>query len=103
MIQYNGINKIIRCFSLITTLLYSLQLIAAPEDHGRWYSLDESSSSSHSPAFYIFCFIMGTIIGIFGIVMTLKDNRSNSDKGCIIIFIIALIIAGFFSLQYLCS
>lgn len=100
-----SINRIKRCIAILaTSLLYSFQLIAAPEDHGRWYSVDDSGSSSHSPAFYVFCFIMGSIVGIIMIVMTLKDNKgSNSDKGCIITFVIGLLVASFFSMLYLCS
>lgn len=105
MILLNTINKSGRHMALITGLLfYSLQLVAAPEDHGRWYSVNDSGSSSHSPAFYVFCFIIGSIVGIIMIVMTLKDNEgSNSDKGCIITFIIGLLVAGFFSMLYLCG
>lgn len=99
------ISRFGKCLSLITALFfYCFQLIAAPEDHGRWYSVDDSGSSSHSPAFYVFCFIMGSIVGIIMIVMTLKDNKgSNSDKGCIITFVIGLLVASFFSMLYLCS
>ena len=97
-------NKVRKRMSLITAfLLYSFQLIAGPEDHGRWYSVDDSGSSSHSPAYYVFCFIIGSIVGIIMIVMTLKDNKgSNSDKGCIITFVIGLLVASFFSMLYLC-
>lgn len=101
----NGVNKSKRCLILLSaSLLYSMQVVAAPEDHGRWYSIDDSGSSSHSPAFYVFCFIIGSIAGIIMIAMTLKDNKgSNSDKGCIITFIIGLLVAGFFSMLYLCG
>ncbi len=99
------ISRLGKCLSLTTALLfYSLQIVAAPEDHGRWYSVDDSGSSSHSPAYYISCFIIGSIAGIIMIAMTLKDNKgSNSDKGCIITFIIGLLVAGFFSMLYLCG
>ena len=99
------ISKTGKYLSLINALFfYSLQLVAAPEDHGRWYSVDDSDSSSHSPAFYVFCFIIGSIAGIIMITMTLKDNKgSNSDKGCIITFIIGILVAGFFSMLYLCG
>ena len=99
------VSRFKKCLVVTTSLLlYNLQLLAAPEDHGRWYSVDDSGSSSHSPAFYVFSFIIGSIAGIIMIVMTLKDNKgSNSDKGCIITFIIGLLVAGFFSMLYLCG
>ena len=98
-------NSVKRYLLVITIMLsHCVLLLAAPEDHGRWYSVDDSGSSSHSPAFYVFCFIMGSIVGIIMIVMTLKDNKgSNSDKGCIITFVIGLLVASFFSMLYLCS
>ena len=98
------INSIKRQLLITTIMLFhSVMLIAAPEDHGRWYSVDDSGSSSHSPAYYVFCFIIGSIVGIIMIVMTLKDNKgSNSDKGCIITFVIGLLVASFFSMLYLC-
>ena len=104
MIRLNGKNKLIRCLSLVTTLLYSLQLFAAPEDHGRWYSLDDSGSSSHSPAFYVFCFIIAAIGAGFLIVTTLNDDKhSNSDKGCITVFLLGLLVLGFLAVLKTCS
>ena len=77
MIRLNGKNKLIRCLSLITTLLYSLQLFAAPEDHGRWYSLDDdSSSSSMSPI----GFIIGGVIIVFLGYLLLSVDKANKEK-----------------------
>jgi hypothetical protein len=81
-----------------------MQVVAAPEDHGRWYSVDDSGSSSHSPAFYVFCFIIGAICAGFLIVTTLNDDKhSNSDKGCITIFLLALLAIGFLAVVKACS
>lgn len=101
--KYN--NKLYKCLSLITALIfYSLQIVAAPEDHGRWYSLDDSGSSSHSPAFYVFCFIIAAIGAGFLIVTTLNDDKhSNSDKGCITVFLLGLLVLGFLAVLKTCS
>ena len=98
-------NKVRKRMSLITAfLLYSFQLIAAPEDHGRWYSVDDSGSSSHSPAFYVFCFIIAAIGAGFLIVTTLNDDKhSNSDKGCITVFLLGLLVLGFLAVLKTCS
>jgi len=85
-------NSIKRYLLVITIMLsHNVLLITAPEDHGRWYSIDDSGSSSHSPAFYVFCFIIGAICAGFLIVTTLNDDKhSNSDKGCITTFLVVL-------------
>lgn len=100
-----SINRIKRCIAILAaSLLYGFQLIAAPEDHGRWYSVDDSGSSSHSPAFYVFCFIISAICVGFLIVTTLNDDKhSNSDKGCITIFLIILLAIGFLAVTKACS
>lgn len=99
------ISRFGKCLSLITALFfYCFQLIAAPEDHGRWYSLDDSGSSSHSPAFYVFCFIIGAICAGFLIVTTLNDDKhSNSDKGCITTFLVVLLALGFLAVMKACN
>jgi len=98
-------NSIKRYLLVITILLsHCVLLIAAPEDHGRWYSLDDSGSSSHSPAFYVFCFIIGAICAGFLIVTTLNDDKhSNSDKGCITVFLLGLLVLGFLAVLKTCS
>lgn len=98
-------NKVRKRMSLITAfLLYSFQLIAGPEDHGKWYSLDDSGNSSHSPAFYVIVFIISAICGVILIVTTLNDDKhSNSDKGCITVFLISLLVIGFFCVMKACS
>jgi hypothetical protein len=89
---------------LITALLPFIPIVAAPEDHGRWYSLDDSSSSSHSPAFYVFWFIISAICCCFLIVTILNDDRhSNSDKGCLTVFFLALLAIGFMVVMKECS
>jgi len=99
------ISRFGKCLSLITALFfYCFQIIAAPEDHGRWYSVDDSGSSSHSPAFYVFCFIIAAICAGFLIVTTLNDDKhSNSDKGCITTFLIVLLAIGFLAVIKACS
>ena len=98
-------SRLKQYLSLITVLsFYSYQLIAAPEDHGRWYSIDDSGSSSHSAAFYVFCFIIAAICAGFLIVTTLNDDKhSNSDKGCITTFLIVLLAIGFLAVTKACS
>jgi len=100
-----NISRFGKCLSLITALFfYCFQLIAAPEDHGRWYSVDDSGSSSHSPAFYVFCFIIAAIGAGFLIVTTLDDDKhSNSDKGCITVFLLGLLVLGFLAVLKTCS
>ena len=99
------ISRFGKCLSLITALFfYCFQLFAAPEDHGRWYSVDDSGSSSHSPAFYVFCFIIAAIGAGFLIVTTLNDDKhSNSDKGCITTFFLVLLALGFLAVMKACS
>ena len=98
-------SRLKQYLSLITVLsFYSYQLIAAPEDHGRWYSIDDSGSSSHSPAFYVFCFIIAAVCTGFLIVTTLTDDKhSNSDKGCITVFLLGLLALGFLAVLKACS
>lgn len=70
-----------------------ITLLAEREDHGRLYALDDEVSSSHSPAFYIISFIIGAICVFFLCVSTLKSKGHNTqDKGCIIIFLIGLLV-----------
>ena len=99
------INSIKRQLLITTIMLFhSVMLIAAPEDHGRWYSLDDSGSSSHSPAFYVFCFIIAAICAGFLIVTTLNDDKhSNSDKGCITTFLVVLLALGFLAVMKACN
>lgn len=98
-------NRIKRCIAILTvSLLYSFQLIAAPEDHGRWYSLDDSESSSHSPAFYVIIFIISAICVGFLIITTLNDDKqSKSDKGCITTFFLILLFFGFLGVMKACG
>lgn len=99
------VSRFKKCLIVTTALLlYNLQLLAAPEDHGRWYSLDDSGSSSHSPAFYVFCFIIAAICAGFLIVTTLNDDKhSNSDKGCITTFLVVLLALGFLAVMKACN
>ena len=99
------VSRFKKCLIVTTALLlYNLQLLAAPEDHGKWYSLDDSGSSSHSPAFYVFCFIIAAICAGFLIVTTLNDDKhSNSDKGCITVFLLGLLVLGFLAVLKTCS
>ena len=98
-------NSIKRYLLVITILLsHCVLLIAAPEDHGRWYSVDDSGSSSHSPAFYVFCFVIAAICAGFLIVTTLNDDKhSNSDKGCITTFLLVLLFLGFLAVMKACN
>lgn len=87
---------------MVMSLINCIQMLAGPSDHGRWYSLDDSPSASHSPTFYVLCFILAAICAIFLIIATLNDkNQNSSDKGCIVTFFIGLLILGFFALMSL--
>ena len=70
----------------ILTLFYSsLNVLAAPEDHGRSYSLDDSGDySSMSPTSMIIRAIIGIILVslLFIMCATDDDHQSTSDKGC---------------------
>lgn len=103
--ETNGINRLRKCLSLlVVSLLYKIQLLAAPEDHGRWYSVDDSGSSSHSPAFYVIIFIISAICVGFLIITTLNDDKhSKSDKGCITTFFLILLLFGFLGVMKACS
>lgn len=83
----------------ILTLFYSsLNVLAAPEDHGRSYSLDDSDSggfSSMSPTSVIIRAIIGIIlVSLMIIIIANEDDRSTSDKGCGII--LGVIVIAFF-------
>ena len=93
MIRLNGKNKLIRCLSLITTLLYSLQLFAAPEDHGRWYSVDDDGSSSMSPIGYV---LGGIVLAFFSYTMLRVDNDKKSPTS----FYVFGLIGGLFLILY---
>lgn len=87
---------------MVMSLINCIQMLAGPSEHGRWYSLDDSPSASHSPTFYVLCFILAAICAIFLIIATLNDkNQNSSDKGCIVTFFIGLLILGFFALMSL--
>lgn len=72
----------------ILTLIYSsLNVLAAPEDHGRDYSID-GGSSSHSPALYI---IVGIILFVVSLMLLPVDDdghekdgsaNTSNNKGC---------------------
>lgn len=85
---------------LSIALFQFIPAIAAP--HGRLYSLDDGTSSSLSPAFSVFIFIVGVILGIMLIVIVLKDNKhSGSDKGCLVTIFLGIIAIAFFALMHM--
>ena len=88
-------------FVILSILLFVSQNIFAEYD-GRWYSLEEHSSSPGG--FGVIGFIIGLACIIFLVVDVLKDNnRENSDKGCLLSFFIGILILAFFSLLSKCS
>ena len=75
-------------FSLLSV---AVQLCA---QEGRWYSLDESTSSPASGFMLILILVVGIIAGSFLIAMINSDDRNKDDKGCAIGFILIIIVLG---------
>ncbi len=62
---------------------------------GRWQSLEENSSSSPTGFLAIVILLIGLALGGFFIKLMLEsDEHSNNDKGCIVIFIVGIILLG---------
>ena len=89
--------KLIKLALAFLTFIYStLNVMAAPEDHGRWYSLDDDESSSMSPLGFI---IGGIVICFLGYILISANNydkekngNTKNDNGCLIMAIIGGII-----------
>lgn len=75
-------------FSLLSV---AVQLCA---QEGRWYSLDESTSSPPSGFMGILILVVGVIAGFILIAMINSDERNKDDKGCAIGFILIIIALG---------
>lgn len=74
----------------------ALNAIAGPEDHGRWYSLDDDGGSSVSPIGFI---IGGIVICFLGYILISANNydkekngNTKNDNGCLVVGIIGGII-----------
>lgn len=103
--QFHRFNGIRKSFVLITlSLFHTVQLLAASEDHGKWYSVDDSEYSSHSSGFYFTTYIIAAIIVVFLIISISKSKVHNmGEKGCLIALLIGLLIIGAFCLSGLLS
>lgn len=89
----------------ILTLIYSsLNVLAAPEDHGRSYSLDDSGDSSMSLVGMVIRGIIGIIAALFLIIIfDSEDDRSCLEKGCVTIFGVIIIVLGVIFLMNKCG
>ena len=80
-----------KALTVLTLIYSSLNVLAAPEDHGRDYSLDDGGSSM-SPVFMVISGIIGIVCASLLIISITKDDKqSGSDKGCLITFFVILI------------
>lgn len=85
-------KALIRKLGLIVSLLSVTYQTFAQE--GRWYSLDESTSSPPSGFMGILIIVVGVIAGFILIAMINSDERNKDDKGCAIGFILIIIALG---------
>ena len=90
-------NYITRIALTVLTLIYSsISVFAAPEDHGRWYSLDDDGGSSVSPIGFIIGGIVICFLSYFLISANNYDKEKNgntkNDNGCLVVGIIGGII-----------
>ena len=92
-------NRIRNCIVVITTaLLYSIQLFADVEDHGRWYSIDDSSSDL-SIIEVIICSTILLLVSLLFIAIN-KDKDGNRNDFWMGIIGVATVIC---VLLYKCS
>ena len=74
-------------------LLYSVRLIAAPEDHGRWYSLDDSGNSFLDTLGLIIMCIMGLPIAFMIAKEWFSGNmKDDNTTGCMAVAVKAAFI-----------
>ena len=89
------INKTRKCLALITALSFcSYKLMAAPEDHGRWYSVGSGGSSFFDTLGIIVMCIIGLPIAFICAKEWLSGNmKDDNSMGCMsVAVIIAFII-----------
>lgn len=56
---------------------------------GRWYSLEESSSSTPTGIWGVITLVMGIVAGAILIKMiSISDTHSKGEKGCLITFFV---------------
>ncbi len=79
--------------ALLTTLFAS-NIVLSYAQEGRWQSLDESTPSPPSGFGAIILIVVGLIIGGFLIKLISSDDEQQDGKGCAIIFIIMIMLAG---------
>ena len=79
------ISRLGKCLSLTTALLfYSLQIVAAPEDHGRWYSVDGGGSSFLDTLGMIIMCILGLPVAFIFAKEWLSGNmKDDNSMGCL--------------------
>ena len=92
-------NRIKRCIATLTALLlYSFQLIAAPEDHGRWYSVEGGGNSIFDTIGIIIMCVLGLPIAFVFAKEWLSGNmKDDNTMGCmsvaaIVAFILFVIV-----------
>ena len=97
-------NYITRIALTVLTLIYSsISVFAAPEDHGRWYSLDDDGGST-SPVLMVIGGIVGIICAVLLIISVFNDDaHTSSDRGCIVTFLGICIAIGVLALMKMCG
>ena len=98
-------NYFTRIALTFLTLIYSsLNVLAAPEDHGKYYSLDDSDGSSMSPTSVIIKAIIGIIfLSLVIIFVANDDEKSTSEKGCLITFLVIIIALSVIFVMSMCG
>ena len=89
-----SINKSRKCLALIAALLFCcLQLVAAPEDHGRWYSVDDSGGSFFDTLGIIVMCILGLPVAFISAKEWLSGKmKDDNSMGCMSVAAIAAFI-----------
>lgn len=89
-----SINRIKRCIAILaTSLLYSFQLIAAPEDHGRWYSLNGGGSSFLDTLGVIVMCVIGLPVAFIFAKEWLSGNLTEDNTmGCMSVAVIVVFV-----------
>lgn len=87
-------SRLKQYLSLITVLsFYSYQLIAAPEDHGRWYSVDGGGSSFLDTLGVIIMCIIGLPVAFIFAKEWLSGNlKEDNTMGCMSVAVIVVFV-----------
>lgn len=98
IIQKFAFFTIMKIMNILKRFLLSASLlcigIQSFAQEGRWYSLDESTPSTPSGFGAIICLVIGLICGFCLIALVLSDDSNKDGKGCLVGFILIIIVAG---------